>query len=166
MAPLPVASAQPRREAASSRYEPPVTPPQRFPVRELVIAWYEARGYRAELAASVMRPIESILRHREDRSRAYAFVAVKAPLASGQALSLLAKAQSIGVRRLLVAVQAPVAPAPDERLASMGYRQYDEKTIKRELDRIDLRVAAKIIAVAQKRAAVAMARSLSGAPPI
>lgn len=156
MAPLPSVGDAPRRQ-------PPGIAAQVYPVRELVLAWYEARGYRPEPAAAILQPIELILRHREDRTRSYAFLAVKEPLAAGRSQALLAKAQSVGVRRLLVAVQAPSAPSPDERLASMGLRQYDEASIRRELDRIDIRVAAKIIAVARKRAIVALTRSLGGA---
>jgi hypothetical protein len=146
-------------EATAARYSPDPSMSWIYPVRELVIAWFEARGYRAEDAPESFAPIESILRHREDTRRVYAFVSVSEPLASGKALTLIAKAQSQGIRRMLVAVQAKSAPMLDERLASMGLRQYDEKTIRAEIERLDLRVAAKIIAVAQKRAGVRIARA-------
>jgi hypothetical protein len=44
------------------------------PLRELVLAWYESRGYRGSPASPAVWPIELVLRHRDDAARAYAFV--------------------------------------------------------------------------------------------
>ena len=46
---------------------------QGVPLRELVIAWYESRGYRGSPASPAIWPIEMVLRHRDDAARAYAF---------------------------------------------------------------------------------------------
>jgi hypothetical protein len=80
----------------------------RIPVRELVLAWFEARGYRASTAFSDAHPIELVLHHRKDQGRSYAFVVENALVTSARASSLHAQARASGLSRLLIAAEAGV----------------------------------------------------------
>jgi len=124
----------------------------RIPVRELVLAWFEARGYRATVAFADARPIELILHHRKDQERSYAFVVERAFVTSERASSLLAHARASGMPRLLIAAEAGTEEDLPKRVQRLGIRLFDEPGIRAQLGRIDIRVAAKIIAVARSRA--------------
>jgi len=161
--PLPSAVEQPRHPSLDVAEDAPVEEPNAgYPVRELVLAWFEARGYRASHASEVVPPIELVLRHRSDRGRAYAFVSMREPPGAERARDLCERARSMGVDRLLLAVQTKKAPRLPPELSDKGLRQYDESSIRNELERIDIRVAAKIIAVARKRFWLAAARGGAG----
>jgi len=135
---------------------PPPTEPGgeelRIPVRELVLAWFEARGYRATLAGAEARPIELVLRHRKTPERVYAFVVERARVGGPRITALLSQARAAGVTRLLVAAEAGFEPGMAQQVRPAGIRLFDDSGIRDELRKIDLRVAAKIIAVAHRRA--------------
>jgi hypothetical protein len=65
---------------------------------------------------------------------------------------LLARAQAAGLERLLIAAEAGSEEGLPARLRRQGVRIFDEAAIRAELGKIDIRVAAKIIAVARGRA--------------
>lgn len=150
-----------RDRIAPSRAEPappPSAPPStdeitRVPVRELVLAWFEARGYRAELAGAAARPVELVLRHRKTPERTYAFAVEGGTLTGQRIAGLLSQARAVGVTRLLIAVEGSVEGRLAQQVRPAGIRILDEAGIRAELARIDLGVAAKIIAVARGRAA-------------
>jgi len=123
----------------------------RIPVRELVLAWFEARGYRASTAFSDAHPIELVLHHRKDRDRSYAFVVENALVTSARASSLLAQARAAGLPRLLIAAEAGTEEDLSKRVQRLGIRVFDERGIRAQLGKIDIRIAAKIIAVARGR---------------
>ncbi len=121
------------------------------PLRELSLAWFEARGYRGAPASPAVRPIELVLRHKDDPARAYAFVVEPQPVDGSRVTALLRQAREIGLLRVLI-----VADAGAEQTAAAGKkgaRVMDRAAMDEEFRKLDLGVAAKIIAVARKRAA-------------
>jgi hypothetical protein len=122
------------------------------PVRELALAWFEARGYRASSASLAVRPIELVLRHRKDPARAYAFIVERERVTADRVATLLEHARSIGLTRVLVAAEGGSDPGTRQQFRRQGVRVVDQDDMQREFDKLDLRVAAKIIAVARSRA--------------
>ncbi|MEW5881824.1 MAG: hypothetical protein AB1761_15425 [Pseudomonadota bacterium] len=137
--PAPVAAPPPRQEPAGAA------------LRELTLAWFEARGYRSSPASPAVRPIELVLRHRGDPARAYAFVVEPRRVTGERVAALANQARSIGLMRLLIVAEG----GADEGAAAhrKGVRLIDRGAMDDELSKLDLPVAAKIIAVARKRAA-------------
>jgi hypothetical protein len=124
------------------------------PVRELALAWFEARGYRASSASPAVRPIELVLRHRKDPGRAYAFIVERERVTADRVAALVEHARSIGLTRVLVAAEVGSDPGTRQHFRRQGVRLVDQDAMRREFDKLDLRVAAKIIAVARSRAKV------------
>jgi hypothetical protein len=137
-----------------SRTAPPPTAPAApdgdVPLRELVLAWFEARGYRSAPASPVVRPIELVLRHKDDPSRAYAFVVGTQRITSERVQQLAQQARGIGLIRVLIVADA--GATDDSPNAKRGVRVLDRAALSAELAKLDISIAAKIIAVAQKRA--------------
>jgi hypothetical protein len=128
----------------------PAAPDGEVPLREQVLAWFEARGYRSSPASPVVRPIELVLRHKDDPSRAYAFVVGTQRVTSERVQQLAQQARSIGLIRVLIVADAGLsADAPN---AKRGVRVLDRGALSAELAKLDISIAAKIIAVARKRA--------------
>lgn len=127
------------------------------PLRELALAWFEARGYRGAPASPAVRPIELVLRHREDPGRAYALVVEPSRVTGDRVVSLAAQARAIGLVRLLVVAETGAEPGASTR--KKGVRLMDRATMNAELKKLDLSIAAKIIAVARKRATTRAAAS-------
>jgi hypothetical protein len=120
-------------------------------LRELTLAWFEARGYRSSPASPAVRPIELVLRHKGDPARAYAFV-VESRRVTGERVDALAEqARSIGLLRLLIVADGGADASAAAR--RKGVRLMDRGAMDGELKKLDLSVAAKIIAVARKRTA-------------
>jgi len=121
------------------------------PLRELALAWFEARGYRSAPASAAVRPIEQVLRHRHDPARAYAFVVESGRVTADRVQQLRTQARSIGLLRVLIVAN----DGSDEgaALKSKGVRLMDRTSLAAEFDQLDFSVAAKIIAVARKRSA-------------
>lgn len=142
--------AHPAAQARAATPPPaPSAPDGEVPLRELVLAWFEARGYRSSPASPVVRPIELVLRHKEDPSRAYAFVVGTQRVTSERVQQLAQQARGIGLIRVLVVADAGLsADAPH---AKRGVRVLDRNSLSAELAKLDISVAAKIIAVARKR---------------
>jgi hypothetical protein len=126
------------------------------PLRELVIAWYESRGYRGSPASPAIWPIELVLRHRDDAARAYAFVVQNDYVSVDRITALIEQAREIGMLRVAI-----VADAGYERGAKAIARRKHVRLIGRsmmeaEFLALELPVAAKIIGMARKRAAEAV----------
>ncbi len=135
---------------AASLPSTPASPDGEVPLRELVLAWFEARGYRSAPASPVVRPIELVLRHKDDPSRAYAFVVGTQRVTAERVHQLAQQARGIGLIRVLIVADAGVTgDAPN---AKRGVRVLDRPALSAELAKLDISVAAKIIAVARKRA--------------
>ena len=149
----PVALADRARRVPAMAADAGAAKPERpVPVRELALAWFEARGYRASSASLAVRPIELVLRHRKDPGRAYAFIVERERVTADRVAALVEHANSIGLTRLLVAAESGIEPDTRKRFRREGVRLVDQYEMRREFDKLDLRVAAKIIAVARSRA--------------
>jgi hypothetical protein len=122
------------------------------PLRELALAWFEARGYRSAPASSAVRPIEQVLRHRHDPARAYAFVVESSRLSAERVQQLRNQARAIGLLRVLIVADAGAEEGAATK--SKGVRVMDRASLAAEFDQLDFSVAAKIIAVARKRSGV------------
>ena len=124
------------------------------PLREVALAWFEARGYRSSPASPAVRPIERVLRHRQDASRGYAFVVERQPVSARRIEQLQTLALSVGLKRLLVVAEAGAVDRATRE--QRGVRLMDRNALAAELDRLDLSIAAKIIAVARKRGSASL----------
>jgi hypothetical protein len=122
-------------------------------VRDLVQIFYEARGYRPVPAGRAARPIELVLRHKTDPLRSYAFAPTVEPVSEASARAMLERARGIDQTRVLLATEAAVAPELANALLTDGVRVFDSATIEAQLARLDFATAAKIRAVARRRAA-------------
>ena len=155
---------EPVRQARPARAEPPAArapepPPERkrdpipsnVPLRELVLAWYESRGYRGSPASPAVWPIELVLRHREDAARAYAFVVQNDHVSVDRITALIEQAREIGMMRVAVIAEAGYERGAKEIARKRNVRLIDRATMEAELSELQLPTAAKIIAVARKR---------------
>jgi hypothetical protein len=122
------------------------------PLRELVLAWYEARGYRGSPASPAVWPIELVLRHRNDAARAYAFVVQNDHISVDRITALIEQAREIGMMRVAVVAEAGYERGAKEVARKRSVRLIDRMTMEAELAELELPTAAKIIAVARTRA--------------
>jgi hypothetical protein len=125
--------------------------PASVPLRELVLAWYESRGYRGSPASPAVWPIELVLRHREDAARAYAFVVQNDHVSVDRITALIEQAREIGMMRVAVIAEAGYERGAKEIARKRNVRLIDRATMEAELAELQLPTAAKIIAVARKR---------------
>jgi len=121
------------------------------PLRELVLAWYEARGYRGSPASPAVWPIELVLRHREDAARAYAFVVQNDLVSADRITALIEQAREIGMMRVAVIAEAGYESGAKEIAKKRHVRLIDRSAMDAELSELQLPTAAKIIAIARKR---------------
>ncbi|HEY6598462.1 MAG TPA: hypothetical protein VIZ30_04085 [Pseudomonadales bacterium] len=152
--------AAPPRPVAPRRASPPTREPTPMldsmapsvPLRELVLAWYESRGYRGVPASPAVWPIELVLRHRDDASRAYAFVVQTDNVSVDRITALIEQAREIGMMRVAIIAEAGYERGAKEIARRRSVRLIDRATMDAELADLQLETAAKIIAVARKRA--------------
>ncbi len=153
-----VAAAQPKRPNAAARAAAREATPMldsmapSVPLRELVLAWYESRGYRQVPASPAVWPIELVLRHRDDPARAYAFVVQNDNVSVDRITALIEQAREIGMLRVAVIAEAGYERGAKEIAKRKNVRLIDRPTMDAELSDLQLETAAKIIAVARKRA--------------
>jgi hypothetical protein len=121
------------------------------PLRELVLAWYESRGYRGSPASPAVWPIELVLRHRDDAARAYAFVVQNDHISVDRITALIEQAREIGMLRVAVVADSGYERGAKEVARKRNVRLIDRSTMDAELSALELPTAAKIIAVARKR---------------
>ena len=98
------------------------------------------------------------MRHRQDATRAYAFVVEQGPVTTPRAMALAEHARSIGLTRLLVAAESGFDPDTRRRFRREGVRLVDQAEMQREFDKLEISVAAKIIAVARSRSRLRLRR--------
>ena len=123
------------------------------PLRELVIAWYESRGYRGSPASPAVWPIELVLRHRDDAARAYAFVVQNDYVSVDRITALIGQAREIGMLRVAIVAEAGYERGAKAIARKQHVRLIDRSTMEAEFLALELPVAAKIIGMARKRAA-------------
>ena len=126
------------------------------PLRELVIAWYESRGYRGSPASPAVWPIELVLRHRDDAARAYAFVVQQDCVSVDRITALIEQAREIGMLRVAIVAEAGYERGAKAIARRQHVRLIDRSTMEAEFLALELPVAAKIIGMARKRAAEAV----------
>ncbi len=126
------------------------------PLRELVIAWYESRGYRGSPASPAIWPIELVLRHRDDAARAYAFVVQNDYVSVDRITALIEQAREIGMLRVAIVAEAGYERGAKAIARKKHVRLIDRSTMEAEFLALELPVAAKIIGMARKRAADAV----------
>jgi hypothetical protein len=126
------------------------------PLRELVIAWYESRGYRGSPASPAIWPIELVLRHRDDAARAYAFVVQNDYVSVDRITALIGQAREIGMLRVAIVAEAGYERGAKAIARKQHVRLIDRSTMEAEFLALELPVAAKIIGMARKRAADAV----------
>ncbi len=134
--------------------KPPPSLDMDVPLRNLVLAWFEARGYRPAPASSALRPIDVVLRHREDPARNYAFMYDPGRATGPRASSLLDFARSAGLSKLLIAAEH----GGDSALRAnrvKGVRMIDWPTIEADLKKLDREIAERIVGIARQRSAPA-----------
>lgn len=120
------------------------------PLRALVLAWYEARGYRPAPASGAIRPIDVVLRHRDDPARTYGFLYEAGRATGPRASAMLELARSAGLSRLLIVAEH----GGDSSLRGnrvKGARLIDWPTIDGELRKLDQSVSSRIVEIARKR---------------
>ena len=144
----------PAATSTASKRKPDAISPN-VPLRELVLAWYEARGYRGSPASPAVWPIELVLRHREDAARAYAFVVQNDHVSVDRITALIEQAREIGMMRVAVIAEAGYESGAKELPSSRHVRLIDRSAMEAELSELQLPTAAKIIAIARKRSAEA-----------
>ncbi len=142
------ASARPSEKPAKRK---PDSVSPGVPLRELVLAWYEARGYRGSPASPAVWPIELVLRHREDAARAYAFVVQNDRVSVDRITALIEQAREIGMMRVAVIAEAGYESGAKEIAKKRHVRLIDRSAMDAELSELQLPTAAKIIAIARKR---------------
>jgi hypothetical protein len=156
--PSPPPAPEPRRPTAAARAAAREATPMldsmapSVPLRELVLAWYESRGYRQVPASPAVWPIELVLRHRDDPARAYAFVVQTDNVSVDRITALIEQAREIGMLRVAVIAEAGYERGAKEIAKRKNVRLIDRPTMDAELSELQLETAAKIIAVARKRA--------------
>lgn len=126
--------------------------PAPAPVRDLVQALYEARGFRPAPARPSARPIEVVLTHKSDAQRAYALAPLAQPPSEAGLQSILERARGIGQKRVLIAVEAAMAADPDGDQPGHGVRVLGRAAIEAQLGRLDAGVADRIRRTAGQRA--------------
>lgn len=144
-----------RKAATPAPVESPARPDSigfGVPLRELVLAWYESRGYRGSPASPAVWPIELVLRHRDDAARAYAFVVQNDHISVDRITALIEQAREIGMLRVAVVAEAGYEQGAKEVARKRNVRLIDRSTMDAELSALELPTAAKIIAVARTRA--------------
>lgn len=152
--PLPVRPRAAERAAPIAPVESPPKPESigfGVPLRELVLAWYESRGYRGSPASPAVWPIELVLRHRDDAARAYAFVVQNDHISVDRITALIEQAREIGMLRVAVVAESGYERGAKEVARKKHVRLIDRSTMDAELTALELPTAAKIIAVARKR---------------
>ena len=142
----------PRTSEPRARLKPDAISPN-VPLRELVLAWYESRGYRGSPASPAVWPIELVLRHREDATRAYAFVVQNDHVSVDRITALIEQAREIGMMRVAVIAEAGYESGAKEVAKRRHVRLIDRSAMEAELSELQLPTAAKIIAIARKRSA-------------
>ncbi|HYM47586.1 MAG TPA: hypothetical protein VES91_03830 [Burkholderiaceae bacterium] len=146
-------SRAPARTVEPHARKPDSMAPSNVPLRELVLAWYESRGYRKSPASPAVWPIELVLRHREDAARAYAFVVQNDHVSVDRITALIEQAREIGMMRVAVIAEAGYERGAKEIAKRRHVRLIDRSSMEAELSELQLPTAAKIIAVARARSA-------------
>lgn len=145
----------------SDTFAQPVVSPQsrpaaanNLPMRELAIAFYEARGYRRETALKEDAPILCFLQHRTEPNRAYGFVALQStdPVGRERVKGIARDLRTAGHKRIIMYASAGFAPEAIELADTLRIRMYGPAEIMHLLTQLPPHVRTQVVERAKQRA--------------
>ncbi len=119
------------------------------PLRTLVLAWFEARGYRLLPVAPTAWPIEGVLVHSENVVRSYAFVVQPERVTQERISALLGQAAELDLRRVALVAENGAEPGVRESARRRHVRLIDRPVMEAELAELPRETAARIVAAAR-----------------
>jgi hypothetical protein len=151
-------------EPTDTTAQPFVTPQSRppavngLPMRELAVAYYEARGYRRETALKEDAPILCFLQHRTEPNRAYGFVALQStdPVGRERVKGIARDLREAGHKRIVMYASAGFAPEAVELADALRIRMYGPAEIMQLLTQLPPHVRTQVIERAKQRAGMAI----------
>ncbi len=123
-------------------------------LRDLILAYYDARGYREEWVAPDMRPVELVLRHRQESQRSYAYVHLNAPLPldGGRLAQIGRELQARHFKRAIIAAPHGFDQEAAALAATMRLRLYDRTAMMSLILELTPEVQARLAGMAKARA--------------
>lgn len=122
-----------------------------IPLRALVLAWFEARGYRLHPLAPTAAPIEGVLVHAENIARSYAFMVDEERVTPDRISTVLELAGELGLRRVAMVAAGGSEPGMRENARRRHVRLLDRAVIEAELAALAPEAANRIVAAARVR---------------
>jgi hypothetical protein len=122
-------------------------------LRQLVLAWFEARGYVMSAVPPTAYPIEGVLAHRDNASRSYAFLTQTELVTQERITALLERARELGHPRVALVAEGGAEPAVRDTARRRHVRLIDRRVMEAELGELPRETATRIIAVARARGA-------------
>lgn len=122
-------------------------------LRQIVLAWFEARGYVMKPVPPTAFPIEGVLTHRDNASRSYAFLVQPEIVTQERITALLDRAREIGHPRVALVAEGGAEAAVRDTARRRHVRLIDRRVMEAELAELPRETATRIIAVARARTA-------------
>ncbi|MGE5665365.1 MAG: hypothetical protein ACM3ZD_01900 [Betaproteobacteria bacterium] len=122
-------------------------------LRQIVLAWFEARGYVMKPVPPTAFPIEGVLTHRDNASRSYAFLTQAELVTQERITALLERARELGHPRVALVAEGGAEAAVRDTARRRHVRLIDRRVMEAELAELPRETAARIIAVARARTA-------------
>jgi hypothetical protein len=120
-------------------------------LRQIVLAWFEARGYVMKPVPPTAFPIEGVLTHRDNASRSYAFLVQPEIVTQERITALLDRAREIGHPRVALVAEGGAEAAVRDTARRRHVRLIDRRVMEAELAELPRETATRIIAVARAR---------------
>lgn len=121
------------------------------PLRSMVLAWFEARGYRLHPLAPTAAPIEGVLVHAENIARSYAFMVDDERVTPDRISTVLELAAELGLRRVALVAAGGSEPGMRENARRRHVRLLDRAVIEAELAALAPEATNRIVAAARVR---------------
>jgi len=122
-------------------------------LRQIVLAWFEARGYVMRPVPPTAFPIEGVLTHRDNASRSYAFLVQPDIVTQERITALLERARELGHPRVALVAEGGAEAAVRDTARRRHVRLIDRRVMEAELAELPRETATRIIAVARARTA-------------
>lgn len=123
-----------------------------LPLRAIVLAWFDARGYRLVPAPATAWPIEGVLVHGENNARSYAFVVQAERVSAERITALLGQAAELRLRRVALVADGGAESGVRESARRRHVRLIDRRVMLAELAELPRETAQRIVAAARTRA--------------
>jgi hypothetical protein len=120
-------------------------------LRQIVLAWFEARGYVMRPVPPTAFPIEGVLTHRDNASRSYAFLVQPDIVTQERITALLERARELGHPRVALVAEGGAEAAVRDTARRRHVRLIDRRVMEAELAELPRETATRIIAVARAR---------------